>query len=280
MIKAVVPPIKSQGIKTKLVNWIANSSPKYEGKWIEPFVGTGVVSFSLKPHIAILGDTNPHLIRFYTAIQNGEITPESTRDYLEYEGEKLRSLGENHYYFIRDRFNLEHNPLDFLFINRACFNGVIRFNKKQKFNTPFCRKPNRFAPAYITKIVNQVSKVSDVMMDHKFQFHCQSFEVTMKQAQKEDVIYCDPPYIGRHSGYFNQWTDSEENVLFDLLVSTHAQFMLSTWHHNKYRRNTFIDRYKKHFNVLTEEHFYHVAGKSNNRGTMVEALITNFDVGT
>ncbi len=42
----IVPPIKSQGIKTKLVPWIMGIAPKVKGKWIEPFLGTGVVAFN------------------------------------------------------------------------------------------------------------------------------------------------------------------------------------------------------------------------------------------
>lgn len=78
-------------------------------------------------------DTNPHLINFYQAIADGEITPEITREFLNKEGEKL-------YYELRERFNKDHQPLDFLFLNRSGFNGMICFNRKGGFNIPFCRK--------------------------------------------------------------------------------------------------------------------------------------------
>ena len=74
--KIYVPPIKSQGIKTKLVPWINSIIPEpFENTWIEPFMGTGVVAFNVVPKRAILCDTNPHLVNFYKAIQNKEITP-------------------------------------------------------------------------------------------------------------------------------------------------------------------------------------------------------------
>ena len=57
-------------------------------------------------------------------------------------------------------YNTEKSPLDFLFLNRACFNGLIRFNRKGEFNVPFGHKPERFSKAYITKIVNQVEWVA------------------------------------------------------------------------------------------------------------------------
>ena len=64
-----VPPIKSQGIKTKLVPWIRSVVPLgFDGTWIEPFMGTGAVAFNVAPSRAILCDTNPHLIGFYAGI--------------------------------------------------------------------------------------------------------------------------------------------------------------------------------------------------------------------
>jgi DNA adenine methylase len=58
-----VPPVKSQGIKTKLVPWIKNSIDwNYTGRWIEPFVGSGVVGFNVLPKAATFADANPHII--------------------------------------------------------------------------------------------------------------------------------------------------------------------------------------------------------------------------
>ena len=93
-------------------------------------MGTGVVAFNLASKRALLCDTNPHLIAFYQGVSAGEITPEIVRNYLEIEGARLSAKGESHYYAIRDRFNEQHQPLDFLFLSRAGFNGMIRFNRK------------------------------------------------------------------------------------------------------------------------------------------------------
>ena len=113
-----VPPIKSQGIKTKLVPWIKSIVPvNFEGLWIEPFMGTGVVAFNIAPQHALLCDTNPHLINFYEAISEGEITAVVVRKFLNKEGAELLEKGESHYYEIRERFNKEYKPLDFLFLN-------------------------------------------------------------------------------------------------------------------------------------------------------------------
>ncbi len=68
-MKVITPPIKSQGIKTKLVPWINDILPDKDGRWIEPFLGTGVVAFNMAFKKAILNDTNPHIITLYKEIQ-------------------------------------------------------------------------------------------------------------------------------------------------------------------------------------------------------------------
>ena len=153
-----VPPLKIQGIKTKLVSFILNQV-KWDGRgrWVEPFLGSGVVVLNVNPERALLADANEHIIRFYRAIQTGEMTPYELRCFLEREGHSLKAKGQVHYYELRERFNAHHSPFDFLFLNRACFNGMMRFNAQGKFNVPFCRKPERFARAYVTKICNQVA---------------------------------------------------------------------------------------------------------------------------
>lgn len=271
-----VPPIKSQGIKTKLVPWIQSIVPKeFDGTWIEPFMGTGVVAFNIAPHRAILCDTNPHLINFYQSLSSGKITPEIVRNFLNQEGAKLLDIGEKHYYEIRDRFNKNHEPLDFLFLNRAGFNGMIRFNKKGGFNIPFCRKPQRFAQAYVTKITNQTSHVCKLIKAKDFTFKCQPFHQTILEAGSGDIIYCDPPYIDRHVDYYNGWNGDDERSLYDQLCKAKSRFILSTWHHNDYRENAYIKSLWSQFTILTREHFYHIGGSENNRNPMMEAIVTN-----
>ena len=117
-----IPPIKSQGIKTKLVPWINRLVPDdFTGVWLEPFMGTGVVGFNVAPQRALLADSNPHLINFYTAVSTQTITPAIVRHYLTEEGARLQEIGESHYYAICERFNQKYNPLDFLFLSRAGF---------------------------------------------------------------------------------------------------------------------------------------------------------------
>ena len=276
MEKIFVPPIKCQGIKTKLVYWIKEHLSDYTGAWIEPFMGSGVVGFNVRPKKAIFCDTNPHLINFYNNLKNDDINSKIVREFLLVENEKLLKGKDEYYKEVRTRFNSSHNSLDFLFLNRACFNGIIRFNSKAEFNTPFCKKPNRFANAYITKICNQVDNIQQIIKLNDYIFINQSFEKTIKMATDEDFIYCDPPYIDRYADYFNGWCEQDEIKLFELLNNTNAKFLMSSWYGNDYRKNKYIDSFWKKFQIVTQNHYYHVGAKEKNRNPMIEALIYNY----
>lgn len=281
-----IPPIKSQGIKTKLVPWIndliLSSGVSLNTRWIEPFFGTGVVGFNAPitgEHI--VGDTNPHIINFYQQVQQGKITPTSMRRYLERESILLKSAEENgysHYKLVRNRFNQSHNPFDFIFLSRAGFNGMMRFNRNGEWNIPFCKKPDRFSQAYITKICNQLSGVAQVIQEYPWRFINASFLDLIELADEGDLIYCDPPYYGRYVDYYNGWTEKNEFELFMALSKTKAKFILSTWHHSDYRPNEMIRKYWGQFNVVTKDHFYHSGGKIENRRAITEALIYNFNL--
>lgn len=283
-MRVIVPPIKSQGIKTKLVPWIKDlvNIANQKGKWIEPFLGTGVVAFNSGYKNAILNDTNPHIVGFYKGIQSKAISAPLMKQYLEHEG-KLLSKAENngyeHYLKVRSRFNSgEFSPYDFLFLSRAGFNGMMRFGSKGNWNIPFCKKPDRFAQAYITKITNQVAMVSQIIQpEPHWVFYNNSFADIIPLATENDIIYCDPPYYGRHVDYYNGWTERDEELLFNLLSSTNAKFILSTWHHNDWRENEMINKFWSKFNIVTKDHFYHNGGSIENRRTVVEALVCNFD---
>jgi DNA adenine methylase len=273
-----VPPLKCQGIKTKLVEWIKDhTSLLKDGTWIEPFMGSGVVGFNIRPARAVFADVNPHIINFYNAIKEKTITAGIAKEFLEKEGAQLQAKGEEHYYEVRERFNEKKESLDMLFLNRACFNGVMRFNKKGGFNVPFGHKPERFAKAYITKITNQIKYVSDAVSQYDWIFVCSDFKKIISSAKENDFIYCDPPYIGRHVDYFNSWSESDEQELYSMLSATTAKFILSTWHSNQYRKNSAIEKYAYLFTILTREHFYHVGASEKNRNPMLEAIVLNYN---
>lgn len=272
--KVKVPPIKCQGIKTKLINFIFNNIEwDGKGKYFEPFLGSGVVLFNLNPKKAIVSDINPHIISFYKKIQTREITPSKVRDFLQKEGYLLRKRGEKHYYEIRERFNSFQDPLDLLFLNRSCFNGLMRFNNKGGFNVPFCKKDNRFRKAYITKIVNQVKWVSKTVYDKDWQFICADWNDILKLCEEKDFIYLDPPYYGRHTNYIGYFTEEDIINLMNAMHSLSSGYALSFWHSNKYRVNPMIEKYLKEDIMCIHEHEYFVGPKETNRHKIKEALM-------
>ena len=271
-----VPPLKCQGIKTKLVPFIFGGvrwEAADDARWIEPFLGSGVVAFNLAPERALLADTNHHIINLYQAIQRGELDGGKVREFLVTEGKQLARGGADYYYEVRERFNEKGASLDFLFLNRSCFNGVMRFNRKGKFNVPFGHKPERFAPAYITKIVNQVNWAARQMRDKNWRFECARWDEVLSDAQPDDFVYLDPPYIGRHTDYFNSWDESEAARLADRAKALPCGFALSMWLENRHRRNVHIDECWSGLELRVCSHFYHVGSSEDLRNEMDEALI-------
>lgn len=271
-----VPPIKCQGIKTRLVPFIFRSikwSAGSGGRWIEPFVGSGVVALNLAPPRALLADTNQHIIGFYRAIQSGEMNGAAAREYLVREGTKLAAADGDYYYRVRDRFNQYGSPFDFLFLNRACFNGLMRFNQRGEFNTPYGHKPKRFSKAYVTKIVNQIVWAAQQMEGKDWEFRVASWDETLREAQPDDFVYMDPPYIGRHADYYNSWDSAEAERLAVAARSLPSGFALSMWLQNRHRRNQHIADCWSGLEIRVCGHFYHVGSTEELRGAMDEALI-------
>jgi len=276
-MRTMVPPIKCQGIKTNLVPLIKRSVDwSFEGTWVEPFMGSGVVGFNVLPPKAIFADSNPHLINFYKAVANGTVDGFKARRFLQREGQILSERGQEYYYEVRQRFNRNHDPLDFLFLNRSCFNGVVRFNRNGGFNVPFGHKPRRFSKAYVTKIVNQLDYVYVISRHSDWSFVCQDFRQTLRGITENDFVYCDPPYVGRHVDYYDSWSETDERELFEILNECPCRFILSTWHSNQHRENAFLQTFWSRFHIVTQAHFYHVGAKEVNRKPMLEALVMNF----
>ena len=275
--KIFVPPIKIQGIKTKLVPLI-KQNVLISGKtlWIEPFMGSGVVGFNIRPERAIFADINPYIINFYNAIKTRSITSDIVRAFLQDNGSLLAEHGGDFYYSVRERFNETHNPLDFLFLNRSCFNGMIRFSKNHKFNVPYGHKPMRFSKAYITKTANQVKYVEDCLRIYDWEFICQPFDETIAMSENNTFIYCDPPYIGRHNDYYDAWDELSEHKLCMTLRKAECYFMLSTWDYNQYRQNKYINTLWNFCRKISREHFYYVGARESNRHSMTEALLVNY----
>ena len=271
--KIITPPIKCQGIKTKLVPFIIENVQRDEnGLWIEPFVGTGAVAFNIAPARALLCDKNRHIISFYQGIQNGIINSSTVRDFLEYHGSILEQRGGEYYLEMRSAFNQNYDPLYFLFLNRSDFNGMIRFNQKGEFNVPFCQKPHRFSKSYITKICNQVSRVSAAMSGRDWEFICCPWQNAFAGAAANDYIYLDPPYIGRVTSYVGEWSEEDAASLAGYAHQTPANVCLSMWKENQFRKNGHLFEYWSDFTWYEHSHYYHFGAKESNRHPMTEVL--------
>jgi DNA adenine methylase Dam len=127
---------------------LAKYLPASFGTYIEPFVGGGALFFHLRPGRAVLIDTNPELANVYRVIKddvNGLILS------------LKKHVNDSTYYY--DVRNADRDPCAFkgwsdverasrtIFMNRVCFNGLYRVNKKGEFNVPFGGKPARCQPS-------------------------------------------------------------------------------------------------------------------------------------
>lgn len=274
--KVTVPPVKCQGIKTKLIPFIlGNLEWDGKGTWVEPFLGSGSVLFNVAPQRALVSDVNPHIINLYRKIYDHEITPHSVRAFLEGEHTKLNATPDDtssYYYEVRDRFNQHKDPYDFLFLTRSCFNGLMRFNGKGEFNSSFCRKPERFSKSYITKIVNQVDNIQTIMTDKDWTFEVTDWRTTLSKAEEGDLVYLDPPYIGLSVNYFNtQWDGEEADELALVSKQLPCAVAFSMWKSNPKRVNNHLDKWKWAAEYTTE-HFYHIGPKEEYRNSVIESL--------
>lgn len=98
---------------------------------------------------------------------------------------------EARFYELREEFNtvtdLERRAELFIYLNRHCFNGLCRYNKKGKFNVPFGRYNSPYFPDFeMTQFAEKLAAAEVVTQD---------FRLTISKAGKGDVVYCDPPYV-------------------------------------------------------------------------------------
>jgi DNA adenine methylase len=130
----------------------------------------------------------------------------------------------------------------------------MRFNSRGCFNVPFCRKPDRFRSAYITKIANQVRAVQDVMRDHDWTFISGDWRDCLSHARPGDFVYLDPPYIGRHTGYYNQWNEDEAAALAEMAQALPCGIALSMWNRAAFASKS----HRRWVGACAELYFYHV----------------------
>lgn len=284
-------PLKYMGGKSKLLDFIKSAVPSsgVPGRWVEPFMGSGVVGLNLAmiasvPKQAIMSDTNQHVISLYQSIQNGGITPELVAEKLVETDKRIRSTDGAYYYEIRDRFNNDRNPIDLLLLSRLCFNGLMRFNRKGGFNAPFCKNPERLTPDYISMVVESVRMVAERLSEGSWEFRTSDYKDVLDDVKSNDLVYLDPPYVDLSTLYHNQaWNIRNEEDLFEQVSSLNSSFILSTWKSKNSARSGYKENkclkeiWSQRFRYITTNHRYGVGPTAETRGGVVEALVLSDD---
>lgn len=198
------PFIKWVGGKSQLIEQLDAQLPADFDNWndatyIEPFVGGGAMLFYMLqryPNItsAVINDVNPDLTTCYRTVRdNPEELIESLRD-IQNAYYALRSEEARKEFFlaVRDRYNEKNlepieNTTKFFFLNRTCFNGLYRVNKKGLFNVPFGKYAN-------PQICDETTIRLDSRLLNRVEILTGDFEETFNYAQGNTLFYFDPPY--------------------------------------------------------------------------------------
>ena len=275
----IVPPIKIQGKKTKIVpkimkiaDELLNDHPEID-TWVEPFLGSGVVAFNCPGRIkkVIVNDINPHIIKFYKGIADDSITADNIREVFDIHNQNLIKDGYDYYNQIKNRFNQSFDTMDFLFLTRTGFNGVMRFNNSGKWNVPFCKLNNRLSKNVIDDLTSSVDDLSRLFKSKDFTFYNKSFEDVIESAPENSIFYCDPPYYGLQVQYFKGWRKEDEIRLNEMLKD--KMFIYSTWLEDGIKENPMIDEYWGECEIEGKKHKYNVAEKAEKRNQVIEGLI-------
>jgi len=154
---------------------------------VEPFVGGGALFFARRPERALLMDINPALIAAYAAV----------RDQVESVVRCLRQLASQHsketYYRVRTRYNEDRRASAarraamFVYLNRTCFNGLHRVNRRGEFNVPVGAYKN-------PRILDEDRLLAASFALRDTELRCAGFESLIEHAKPGDFIYFDPPY--------------------------------------------------------------------------------------
>lgn len=261
------PVVKWLGGKSDLADQIIPLLPADVRlrKWHEPFVGGGAMFFRLMPRRAVLSETCADLIGLYEVLQVGPSEsflstcrvlsePENnTRANFDYVRKLFNAHGEQH---------VDERAAWFLYLNRACFNGLHRVNSKGDFNAPFGDgKP-------ITFDFDNMRTCSNAL--RSAELHHESFEHVLDRAQSGDVVYFDPPYLGTFTGYSGEF-GIEKHVLlrdtFKALDNRGCIVVLSTNDHPTIR--ALYEGYE----VATVQAGRAVSARASSRGKVDELVI-------
>ena len=260
------PAIKWSGSKRSQAENILTYFPKEIDTYYEPFCGGASVlrrllSSDIKVNRYVCSDLNNGLIDLWNEIINN---PKRVSSYykklwneLNQDDDKQRK--KEYFATVRERYNREHNPLDFMFIMRTTTNGMPRYNRDGEFNNSFHVTRNGIIPETLEKIIYEWS---ELLNKNKVEFiSCSYDEIKPKE---DDFVYLDPPYANTKGMYYGT-IDYEK--LWNWLRNLPCKYVLSfdgisgeednTWNVPK-------DVYSRHEYLLSgNSSFKRTIGKSN-----------------
>lgn len=182
------PVIKWMGGKLWCNDILQMYFPKSIGTIYDPFCGGGGMfpAYSRTGANVCAGDIISPLIKLWIAIKYSPDT--ISNDYALMWSEQKR-LGNDYYYFIRDRFNTEKRPSDFMFLNRLCMNGMTRFNSNGEFNVSYHHNRDGIKPNKLAVILSSWSEaIRNTTFVHS------DYTDTLLTVRLGDFVFLDPPY--------------------------------------------------------------------------------------
>ena len=185
----LTPPkqfLKWIGNKQRFAKSIADIFPKEYNRYIEPFVGSGAVLAAMAPKKGLAGDVLEPLIDLWKVLQEN---PQTLYKHYKKCWQAYQKDPKGTYTKVLASFNKNPNPLDFAFISRSCYGGVIRFTKLGKMSTPIGPHMPISPESFKERMVLWRERVANT------EFVFAPFEETMAKAKKGDIVYCDPPYL-------------------------------------------------------------------------------------
>ena len=295
MRKQVKPFLKWAGGKTQLLNDIEKQFPfarEESFTFIEPFVGSGAVLFWVLnnfPNVkrCVINDINGELINTYEVIRDHVSELVEQLSVWEQEYHAIVDSPEEkkaYYYGKRASFNSKEEPnvrqaALFIFLNRTCFNGLYRVNKKGGFNVPIgsYKAPKICDAENLSNVSSALQRVTILNGD---------FEETLAYADEQTCFYLDPPYKPLSaSSSFNSYAkdefdDAEQIRLKEfcetLNVENH-QWILSNSDVNQeeHAQKNFFDELYSEFQINRVQASRAINSNSSKRGQISELLITN-----
>ena len=189
------PILKWAGGKQALADTLIRYFPGKYTRYYEPFIGGGSVLFMLQPERAVVGDMNEWLLDTYTAIQADQAGVAKILDGLVNTKEEFARLRE-----IRpETLDPSRRAAHLIYLNKTCFRGLFRVNRKGHFNVPYGAYDRRYYDPENLEAVARCLKTVEIR-------HA-DFESCLADVTGEDFVYLDPPYF-KQGGYsdFNRYT--------------------------------------------------------------------------